>query len=115
MNLSGTVGLIRTSEWFVMHERRLGSAIMNVHFYYYAYALNPRSTFSSALTDAVLMGQAFLLPLEASGAAAGFWSFFPEEKGQSIIFCFRLNQRGDLYPKSSRTFGTAAAFIHYLF
>ena len=38
-------------------------------------------TFFSALAGAVERSQALILTFEAADAAAGFWSFFPGEKG----------------------------------
>jgi hypothetical protein len=37
-------------------------------------------TFFSALAGALDPSQALLLTFEAADAAAGFWSYFPEEK-----------------------------------
>jgi len=36
------------------------------------------------LAGAVELSQALILTFEAADAAAGFWSFFPEEKGLGL-------------------------------
>ena len=48
--------------------------------------------FFSALAGAVVKSQASALTFEAADAAAGFWFFFPEEKGLGL----RGYERGKL-------------------